>query len=151
MPDYKNGKIYKLVDNTNNKIYYGSTTVRLLCIRKSCHQTSYNAYLKNKLHYLSSFEIIKNNDWSCILVENYPCENNKELTKRESYYIENFECINIRTSGGRNKENNKKWFKEFNKKPERIAYQKNYSKNYRNYKKSWGNLLDIDVNILIKI
>lgn len=153
MPDYNNGKIYKLIDYTNNSIYYGSTSVRLLSARKSGHQTSYNAYLKDKMHYLSSFEIVKNNNWDCILVENYPCNNNKELTKRESYYIENFECINVRTSGGRHKDNNKKWRKENNKLPHRIAYQKDYHANYRFWRMSWGqdqgghNLLNIDVNL----
>ena len=58
MPDYKFGKIYKLIDNTNGNIYVGSTAVRLLCMRKSGHQTKYNYYLKGKTHYISSFDIV---------------------------------------------------------------------------------------------
>jgi hypothetical protein len=37
MPDYENGKIYKLVNEVDDEIYIGSTTVRL-CNRKSKHK-----------------------------------------------------------------------------------------------------------------
>ena len=55
MPDYKLGKIYKLINNINENIYIGSTALRLLCMRKSGHQTKYNSYVKGKTHYISSF------------------------------------------------------------------------------------------------
>jgi predicted GIY-YIG superfamily endonuclease len=29
MPNYQDGKIYKIVDNTNGDIYIGSSTIRL--------------------------------------------------------------------------------------------------------------------------
>lgn len=147
MPDYNFGKIYKLVDNTNGNIYVGSTAVRLLCMRKSGHQTKYNFYLKGKGHYISSFDIVKNKDWDCILIENYPCENNKQLTERENYWIEKIDCINMRKSGGRDMNNNRNWFKEFNKKPDRVKYQKEYNKLYRENEKNWGGLNKIDTTI----
>ena len=45
MPNYNNGKIYKLIGLTNNNIYYGSTC-QLLKIRKSQHKRDYKCYLK---------------------------------------------------------------------------------------------------------
>ena len=37
MVNYQNGKIYKLVNNVNDKIYIGSTTQKL-CNRKNTHK-----------------------------------------------------------------------------------------------------------------
>ena len=35
-----------------------------------------------------------NGDFIMELVEAYPCNSRKELEERESYYINNYECIN---------------------------------------------------------
>ena len=43
---------------------------------------------------MSSFEIIKNNDYNMVLIENYPCNNRDELYARERHYIEQNECVN---------------------------------------------------------
>jgi len=82
---YDNGKIYKLIDNTNGNVYIGST-VQTLSKRKSQHKEE-----KNKC--MSKF-IIANGDYDIMLIENYPCKSKKQLLSRERYYIENNECIN---------------------------------------------------------
>ena len=83
MPDYKNGKIYKLVGY--GKTYYGSTT-QSLNQRKGGHKRHLDC---------KSREIFKlGDDVDIVLVESYPCNNKEELHQRERYYIENNECIN---------------------------------------------------------
>lgn len=90
---YQNGKIYKIVDNTNGNVYIGSTC-KLLCQRLSNHRSNYKQYKKDKCSYSTSFEIIENNDCVIVLIENYPCQTVKQLLARERYYIESLNCIN---------------------------------------------------------
>ena len=55
-----NGKIYKIVDNTNNNIYIGSTCESTLTKRLSKHKSDYKRYVDKSIKYTTSFEIIKN-------------------------------------------------------------------------------------------
>tara|TARA_R110000744_G_scaffold85603_2_gene167253 strand:- start:1385 stop:1855 length:471 start_codon:yes stop_codon:yes gene_type:complete len=89
MPNYKNSKIYKIVNDELNLTYYGST-VSSLSRRLGHHKT--DALIKN----LSSkilFSTVKPPE--IFLVEKYSCNDKEELIKRERYYIENNECVNI--------------------------------------------------------
>jgi len=82
---YKNGKIYKIVDNTNGNIYVGSTiqplNIRLNQHRRPCRNVSR--------------EIIKNGDYKIELIKNFPCKSKYELEEEEKKYILENECINI--------------------------------------------------------
>ena len=83
MSDYKQGKIYKIVDlTTENNIYVGSTC-QTLEKRLSGHVWDYS---RNK--YLTSSEVLKNGNYEIVLIENYPCDSKFELHKRERYFIE---------------------------------------------------------------
>ncbi len=95
MVKYENGKIYKIIDNTTDNIYIGSTCEKL-CRRLQKHKSSYNCYLNPnvKQGYMRSFDILKNNDYKIILIEDYPCENKEQLLSREQYYIDTLNCIN---------------------------------------------------------
>lgn len=84
MPDYKNGKIYKLTDNLNN-VYIGSTTQELK-VRLREHRKSGN---------MCASQYMNINKLTITLIENYSCINKKELHKRERFYIENTKCINM--------------------------------------------------------
>ena len=108
MPNYQKGKIYELVDLTNNNKYYGST-VQDLKLRKSGHVRDYKCFLNKKTNYISSFEIIKNNNYEIYLVEEFPCNSKSELEAREGYYIRNNNCINKNIPGRTRKENHKQW------------------------------------------
>jgi hypothetical protein len=90
---YENSKIYKLVCNKTNQIYYGST-IQHLYQRKHDHKKHYNHFINGTFHYMSSFEIIKEGDYDIVLVEKYPCKDKDELHMRERFYIENNECVN---------------------------------------------------------
>ena len=86
MPDYQKGMIYKIVNNQNDKIYFGST-IQPLHKRLYHHKTKHNECMSRKLE-------VDLKDCKIILVEKYACNSKYELEKRERYYIENFECVN---------------------------------------------------------
>ena len=94
MVNYQNGKIYKLVCNISDNVYYGSTC-SLLCQRKAHHNDDYRLFINGeRKYYLSAFHVIENEDYDIILVEKYPCNSKEELLKRERYYIDNNLCCN---------------------------------------------------------
>ncbi len=155
MNKYTNGKIYKIIDNTNGNIYIGST-IRSLKRRLQLHIHD----LKKKV-YLTSSEIIKNGNYKIELIENYSCNNDEELRKREQYYIDNNKCVNKKKSYSNRKEI-KLYFKNYHKKYDKEwydnnkKYKKKYMKELRIYKNSFGgdprsnnNLLLIDINLFI--
>jgi hypothetical protein len=119
MIDYQKAKIYKLVCNVSGNVYYGST-VQSLAKRKGLHKCKYLKWNANKdtNGYISSFEVIKNNNYDIILVENYPCNSKEELYSRERNYIENNECCNKNLPISSKKE----WYE--NNKGKKIEYQK---------------------------
>jgi len=88
MPNYQNGKIYKIT--AGNLTYYGSTT-QPLSKRLTNHISEKNNNLNKKC---SSFPLLDMPDCKIILVEDYPCERREQLLARESYYIESNECVN---------------------------------------------------------
>ena len=99
---YQQGKIYKIVCNITNEIYYGSTKetlkerLRLHILCRNC----------------MSINIIDRGDYKIELIKDYPCNSKKELEEEESKYIRENECINIiipnRTKKEWTKENRKK-------------------------------------------
>lgn len=104
MKDYNNGKIYYIICKKTNNIYIGSTTEPLR-VRLAKHK--YEANNVNRPN-TSSAKCLKHN-YIIKCLENYPCNNNEELTDRESLYIiksrlENtFNCINERCPSGHKK------------------------------------------------
>jgi len=87
------GYIYKLYDNTNENVYYGSTRQQL-SKRINDHSGCYKRYLKGTYNYCKSFDIIKNCDYSYNIVEEVEYDERWELLKKEREYIENNVCVN---------------------------------------------------------
>jgi len=82
------GRIYKLTDHTMpNTLYIGSTTKPSIKNRLWYHKCDYNRYLKGNYCYVTSFEIIKNGNYSIELIEEVEIENQKELLKKEIEHI----------------------------------------------------------------
>ena len=104
MPNYQNGKIYRLVSNKTEDVYYGST-VEKLSVRKSKHKCD-KTCISRKLFENDAIVTI-------ILVEEFHCNSKMELEARELFYITNNPCIN----------NNKPFISELNY---GIEYQKEY-------------------------
>lgn len=124
MSKYQNGKIYKIVDLTNNNTYYGST-IKSLSSRLASHTYIYRQYLESKTKYkLSSYIVFENNNYKIELIENYPCNSLVELHSREKYYIDNFPNINKNKVGLEYKINHKEYDKNYNKQ----YYETNKSK-----------------------
>ena len=91
---YQRGKIYKIISNQTNDVYYGSTIEPYLTNRLSAHRQKYQQWLNGKYHYVSSFEIIKFEDAKIILIQNFPCKTKDDLCAREQYHIDNNNCVN---------------------------------------------------------
>lgn len=99
-PSYK---IYKIVDNTNNNIYIGSTSSKYLSVRLAMHRIHYRQYLKNSHNYITSYEIIKNGNYKIELIEIVPDKANLKI--RERYHIEHTpNCINKNIPSRTNRE-----------------------------------------------
>jgi hypothetical protein len=125
MPDYQQGKIYKLWSPSKNLVYYGST-VQTLSQRLGGHIRDNNRRGK---YFCSSSKIIECGDYKIELVEAYPCNNKQQLFKKEGEYIKNNECINKCVAGRTSKE-----YKQDN--PDKILeYRKKYSEKHRLYNK----------------
>jgi hypothetical protein len=115
MSKYQNGKIYKIVDLTNENTYYGST-IKALRVRLASHTYSYRQFLEGKTkNKLSSYIVLENNNYKIELVENYPCNSLVELHSREKHYIDNFPNINKNKVGLEYKINHKEYDKNYNK------------------------------------
>ena len=99
MVNYKDGKIYKIVCNVTGKIYIGSTCKKLLSSRLAQHNYEFKNHPK-----CSSRVILENNNYNIILIELFSCDTKDELLKRERYYIEQNECVNIRIDGRTDKQ-----------------------------------------------
>ena len=99
---FYNGKIYKIIDNTNNNVYIGSCCSSLKT-RLSKHKFSYEMFLFNNIKsyeilknkdYIKSYEILKNNDYKIELLEDCDINTEHELLERERFFIKNNECLN---------------------------------------------------------
>lgn len=133
----KIAKIYKIYDNTNGNVYYGST-IQPLSNRLASHRKDYKRYLEGKTNYITSMEIIKNGNYCISLVEKFEYENKEELSTKERYYIENNECVNkvipgrtIKEWGQDNKEKiaeRQKQYREDNKEYFKQYYEANKEK-----------------------
>lgn len=95
MPNYNDGKIYKLTI-PSGLIYIGSTTQQL-CERKAQHKSAYKCWKKgtNKVR-TSSFKLFEEDEESVeiVLIEKVNCDTKEELHKRERFYIDSIECVN---------------------------------------------------------
>lgn len=98
MPDYQNGKIYKLESSQTDKVYIGSTC-QLLCKRFWDHKADYKSYNTKGTRFISSFEILKFDDVDIYLIEAFPCNSKEELHSREGYWIKQLDCVNMKIAG----------------------------------------------------
>ena len=86
MPNYQESKVYKLTCSDTNKIYIGST-VQSLQIRLNSHKGKGNTCVSKTLV-----------NPTIELLHLTPCNSKKELLMIEQKYINEYECINDRTS-----------------------------------------------------
>ncbi len=89
--NYQNGLIYKLCCNDLNvkEIYVGSTCnfrSRKSGHKSTCHNEKSKSYNLNVYKYIRAHGGFQN--WSQILIENYPCDSKQKLVARERYWKE---------------------------------------------------------------
>ncbi len=92
--DYSRGKIYKIVDNTTDRIYVGSTCEPAPAKRLSQHVTDYKRWKNGNYHFVSSFHIIEKGNYIIVLLESYPCKNNNELRAKEQEWGKKLKTCN---------------------------------------------------------
>jgi len=117
-------KIYRIVCNETNEVYFGKTTQTLqerLCRHKSIFNTT------------SSKQIILRNNY--YLEEINSTFDEEESVRLERYYIETFDCVNQLIPGRTRKEwleENSEYFKEYKK-----QYREENSEYISEYMKKW--------------
>lgn len=117
MPDYQQGKIYKI---TSGNLTYIGSTCRTLEQRLKSHQSEYKQWKAGKRSHIYSYDVLDTGSYIITLIETYPCNSKNDLLSRERFYIETSICINknipLRTT--------KEWY-EINR-LSKIEYQKKY-------------------------
>ena len=138
MVNYGKSMIYKLVCNDVNisDCYVGSTTN--FYRRKQQHKFDCNNE-NRKIYNQYKYQFIRSNggfeNWSMIIIENYACENKRQLEKRERYFMELLNAtLNSYTpflTEEEKKEKHKEYDKEWieNNKQHYKDYQKEYYEN----------------------
>jgi hypothetical protein len=122
--DYKNGKIYKIIDNAYTKMYIGSTT-QPLYKRFSWHKSHYITWKNNnkrgKVMVYDIFDEFGVDNCKIELIEEFPCENRIQLDRKEGEYIKTNDCVNKCIAGRTPKE-----YYQANK-DEKLQYWKGYA------------------------
>jgi len=114
MPDYQQGKIYKLICPHTDKIYIGSTTKKYLSQRLTGHKTAFNFYQKNGSNgNTRSYELLQLGDVEIILLEAYPCNSKDELIARERHWIDQNNNIVNKSRPSINEEERKQHKKQY--------------------------------------
>ena len=90
---YRKGKIYIIRSDQTDEIYIGSTVMKLeKRLRK--HESNFREFNNGTYNYVTSFELLKHNNYKIELLEAYPCVSKKKLRRREGHYIKTIECVN---------------------------------------------------------
>tara|TARA_R110000803_G_scaffold158786_2_gene223038 strand:- start:373 stop:981 length:609 start_codon:yes stop_codon:yes gene_type:complete len=126
MVNYQLGKIYKIVNDINDKFYIGSTAQRYLSSRMATHKKKHTTCMSRNIG-------INLKECSIILIENYPCKDKQELLKREREYFDKHKKENNDIFVNKHRPIVTKEEKEIRKK----EYEKNNKDKFNNLKKIW--------------
>ena len=142
--DYKNGKIYQLLNKVNDEVYVGST-IQPLSKRMNEHRsTCNNSYKKVNVKLYQSMREIGQDNFYIELIETYPCNSKEELKAKEGYYIREKATLHMIIAGRNskgwvedNKEHRQTYIKEYNiSNKERLdQYRKHYRKENQEHMK----------------
>lgn len=125
MPNYQNGKIYRI--DGNGLTYIGSTTEPL-----NRRLNKHRGYIKYN-RYCSSSKTFGNGNETIKLIENYPCNNKKELIEREYYWYT--QIINCNDISPKQQKNEKRYANWKEKNPESYKKQLECSRIWKQSKK----------------
>jgi len=103
--DFSQAKIYKIVCNTTQEIYVGSTTKQYLSQRLSAHRDAFKRWKTGKTKsFTSSFHILERDNYTIELIETCACNCWDELLLREGYWVRLLDCVNQLIPGRTRKE-----------------------------------------------
>ena len=91
MPDYQQGKIYKIT--SGDLTYIGSTT-QTLEIRLTQHKSHFKRWKNGKGDFVGASFPLFEKEHTITLIEAYPCNSKKDLLSRERFYIQSMVCVN---------------------------------------------------------
>lgn len=80
--NFTQGKIYKIVNSVNDKIYVGSTCSKL-CKRMVAHRSCANSKRDKDTKFYKSMNEIGVENFKIILIKDYPCDNYAQLLAEE--------------------------------------------------------------------
>ena len=83
--NYKNGIIYKIVNNIDNMVYIGSTTSKL-CYHMAVHRC--NMRNNNSTNLYNHLRKLGIHNFIVVLIEAYPCQKKMQLLRCERCYFE---------------------------------------------------------------
>lgn len=124
MPDYSQGKVYRIVCRKSNLQYIGSTT-QPVSKRVSWHK---NNYRYNKTN-CTSYQVMQGDDYFVEILEVCPCETKNELLARERHWIEKEACVNKCIPNRSHAESMRAWQK--NNREKWNAYMREYIRKKR--------------------
>ena len=151
MVNYQNAKIYRIVCNISGKQYIGSTCEPRLCMRLAKHKADYKRYLKTNKRYITSYEILKNENHYIELIESCNCKSRDELHKIEGKYIREMECVNKNIPGRNDEEkieSKRNWYENNRVKilESKRIYDKNNKERKSKYAQKWHEANKDEVN-----
>lgn len=130
MPNYQQGKVYKILSN-DELCYIGSTTLPLLCMRMAEHRNGYKRLKSGgKISNISSYILFDKygvDNCRIELLEAVSCNSKDELTRREGHYIRLLNCVNKNIAGRTKQE----WYEA------NPGYYKKWCEDNPDYKKKW--------------
>ena len=143
MPNYLNGKIYRIICNKTGLQYIGSTTIPLTS-RLSQHRKKFKEGQSGTTRL-----VLENNDYNIVLIEDYPCDRKEELLQRERYYIETMCCVNLKLP----MQTQKEWYEK--NKDRLIEQQKIWNNNnkdkLREYQKTFRTKNNLSKGIYVDL
>lgn len=129
--DYSQTKIYKLCcKNTEiTDVYIGHSTNM---IKRKCQHKSHCNNPNTKMYNYKVYKFIRDNggwnNWSMIVIEDYPCENRFQAESRERHWIENLNaslnCVIPTRSYKEYKECHREKYKEIDRKYREKNFEK---------------------------
>ena len=104
MPNYQEGKIYKIYNTINDDIYIGSTAQKL-CERMRNHRNDHKSRSSFNYPIYKAFREHGVENFFIELIEKCPCNDKDELRRTEGKYIRELKpSLNIRIEGRCQKE-----------------------------------------------
>jgi hypothetical protein len=88
---YEFASVYKIVSKSG--VYIGST-IKPIEKRFSEHRCSYEQYKKGNGKYMTSFKLLDDDKVKIEKIENFKCNDLKDLWEREKEIIQSTECVN---------------------------------------------------------